>query len=162
MKSRNTSGSIGSIFCIMPHLTFKTSPDGFALDVLIGLTGKDSAGLVAKGQRIPPPMLVRALIDTGTDVTCVATRVVQHFSLAFVAQVGTQTAAGPVSRKLFEVSLGIPKSGRLTGPLLVLEHLLVMELTPAPPNVEVLIGNDVLLHCLLIIDGPGGTFTLST
>ena len=40
-----------------------------------------------------------------------------------------------------------------------LPSLLVMELQPGP-SCDVLIGMDVLRHCKLIVDGPGGFFTL--
>jgi hypothetical protein len=40
------------------------------------------------------------------------------------------------------------------------DQLYVMELTQPIPDVEMLLGKDVLLKCLLIIDGPAVTFTL--
>jgi hypothetical protein len=38
--------------------------------------------------------------------------------------------------------------------------LLVMELTRPLPNVEVLIGLDILLGCLFLIEGPARRFSL--
>jgi hypothetical protein len=53
----------------MPHLTFATSPDGPALQVLIGMDGPRMAALLAAGRSIPPPCTVRGLVDSGTDIT---------------------------------------------------------------------------------------------
>jgi len=145
----------------MPHLTYSICPDGFALTVLVGLNGKDTTDLVNAGQVVPSPVSVRAIIDSGSDVTCLATRVAQQLSLVAVAGVNTQTLRGSLNAKLYEVSLSIPRTGNLTGPLLVLEQLHVMELVQQLPDIELLIGKDVLLQCLLIIDGPRGEFTVA-
>jgi hypothetical protein len=145
----------------MPHLTFGKSKDGYALTVMIGLNGADTTQLMKKGKPVPPPLSVRAILDTGTDITCMATRVLQHFGLVSISDATTLTMGGPVSAKLFEVSLSIPKSSGLTGPLLVLEQLVVMEWGLVDPDIEALIGKDVLSQCLLIIDGPRKEFTLS-
>jgi len=145
----------------MPHLTFANSKDGYALTVVVGLNGHDSTKLVTQGMPVTPPLVVRALIDSANDVTCVAAGVLRHFGLSLIGRVTTQTMAESVFANLFEVSLGIPKSGGLTGPLLVLEQLRVMEWIQVFPNVDVMLGKDVLSHCLLIIDGPRAKFTLS-
>ena len=145
----------------MPHLTFITSQDGLALNVMIGLNGADTASLVNQGKPVPTPILVRAILDSGTDATCVAPRILRNLGLTLLVQKSTLTVSGPLPVDLYEVSLSIPKAGGLTGPLLVLDQLVVMELPYPIPNIEVLIGNDILSQCLLIVDGPRGEFTIS-
>jgi len=145
----------------MPHLTFGISLDGFALTVLVGLNGQDTFDLVKAGQMAPSPVAVRAVIDSGTDITCIASRVAQQLGLVVIGQVKTQIVRGSVTANLYEVSLSIPRAGNLTRPLLVLEQLHVMELVQQLPDIEMLIGKDVLLQCLLIIDGPRGEFTIA-
>jgi hypothetical protein len=39
--------------------------------------------------------------------------------------------------------------------------LIVAELTQALPNIDALIGRDILNDCLFILDGPGQQFTLA-
>jgi hypothetical protein len=56
----------------MPHLTFGISPDGFALTVLVGRNGKDSTDMVNAGQVVPSLVAVRGVMDSGSDVTCIA------------------------------------------------------------------------------------------
>jgi len=46
------------------------------------------------------------------------------------------------------------------GPSLVQPSLEVVELTTPIPNIDVLLGMDVLLQCRLLIDGPARQFTL--
>jgi hypothetical protein len=60
----------------------------------------------------------------------------------------------------YRVSLSIPPAQNLPGPMLTYGDMTVLELPTSLPGVDVLIGLDVLLTCKLIVDGPGGHFTL--
>jgi hypothetical protein len=145
----------------MPHLTFSTSPDGPALPVRIGVDGKNMADLHATGQTIPPPLALRGLIDSGTDITCVAPWVLRQLGLVSAGSSSTQTAGGSVKVNLFDVSVTISGPAGKAGPMLVRDQLIVMELTQALPNIDALIGRDILNDCLFILDGPGKQFTLA-
>ncbi len=145
----------------MPHLTFPISPDGCALQILIGLHGKEMAALYAAGKPIPNPVWVRGLVDSGTDITCVAPRVMHQLGLVIAGSTSTQTAGGSVNVNLFDVSLTITDPAKPSTHTLVREHLVIMELLHALPTFEALIGMDVLAQCLLILDGPGQQFTLA-
>lgn len=140
---------------------YPVSADGLALYVMIGLKGADTANLVAAGTPVPAPILARALIDTASDVTCVASAIPQRLRLAPSGQHTTQGIAGSVPVRLFEVSFSIPGASASSGPLLVLPQLVVMELPQAVPNVEVLIGLDVLMQCALHVDGPNRQFAIT-
>jgi hypothetical protein len=145
----------------MPHATFPVTQDGFLLPVVIGLTGLATRNLMSAGQPVPRPILLQGEIDTGSNITCVAARVLSQLGLSAASgSHTTQTVAGSHAARLFEVSLGIPAVGALKSSLLVLEHLWVMEWTPPSPVTEVLIGRDVLPHLLMVIDGPRQEFTL--
>lgn|SRR5262245_6143769 len=145
----------------MATQTYPISPDGLALEVMIGLKGSDTAALVAAGLPVPAPVLARALIDTGSDVTCVAAGVFQRLRLGRGGQHTTQTVSGSLSVNLFEISFSIPGIIAATGPLLVLSQLVVMELVQPLSNIDVLIGLDVLMQCVLHVDGPNRRFAIS-
>jgi hypothetical protein len=145
----------------MPHLTFPLGPDGPTLAVVIGLTGREMASLVSVGQPIPAPLTLRGYLDTGTDASCIAPWAVQQLGLARLGSVSTHTAGGQVKARLFDVSLTISGPAGKAGPFLVRDHLTVMELAHPLPNLDALVGRDVLAECLLIIDGPGKQFTLA-
>jgi hypothetical protein len=144
----------------MPHFTFPITKDGCTLGVLIGLRATDTHALLAAGQPIPPPLQARALLDTATDKTAVSVRLLQQLGIPALAPVETRTAGGLVIVQLYEISLSVPNPSGARTPMLVHEELLVTEFLHAPPQIDVLIGLDVLNECLVVIDGPGGRFTL--
>lgn len=115
---------------------------------------------IGAGQSTPVPIWTTALIDTGSNISAVTADIIQKLSISPVAHTRTRTAAGPASVRVFYVSLSIPPAGNLPGPMLTRSRLLVMELTDPPPDIDVLIGLDILLDCRLLLDGPGGYFTL--
>jgi hypothetical protein len=144
----------------MPHFTFPITRDGYTLDVLIGLKATLVRSLLASGQPIPPPLSARALLDTASDKTAVAVRLLRQLGITPRGPVRTQTAGGTVLVQLYEVSLSIPNPTGARTPMLTHPELVVTEFLHAPPQIDVLIGLDVLNACLTVIDGPGGRFTL--
>jgi hypothetical protein len=144
----------------MPHFTFPITKDGYTLDVQIGLKATSVRSLMATGQPIPPPVQARALLDTASDKTAVAVHLLRQLGIAPRGPVRTQTAGGIVKVQLYEVSLSIPNPTGARTPMLVHPEWEVTEFLHAPPQIDVLIGLDVLNQCLVVIDGPGGRFTL--
>ena len=92
----------------MPHFTFPASADGYTLEVLIGLRAQAMLALQAAGRPIPPPLRVRAILDTASDRTAVAGRVFQHFGVPSAGTVQTDTASGPVRVDVYTISLSVP------------------------------------------------------
>src|ERR1041385_6134119 len=109
-----------------------------------------------KRHRFPLP--IRALIDTGTDLTAIAPGVLQRLGLAPLRTTATLTAGGLVSIRLFEVSVTITGPKGTAGPVYVRPSLLATELATAVPNLEALIGRDILSECLFQLNGPGAHF----
>jgi hypothetical protein len=54
----------------MPQLTGTLLPEGAIVDVLVGLARADIQTLRQSLRPIPQPMPLRALIDSGAQVTC--------------------------------------------------------------------------------------------
>jgi hypothetical protein len=144
----------------MPRLIFPVHWDGLFVDVLIGLDGATTAGLVAAGQPVLAPIRAPGAIDTGSDVTAVNAAILQRLGVPPKQQMTTQTFAGSLGVNLFQVSLGISDFADPNAPELVESTLHVMEFTSALPKIEVVIGLDVLLKCRLVVDGPAGHFAL--
>jgi hypothetical protein len=145
----------------MDQLAFPVTPAGLAAPVWIGLDGQTTAALRAAGLPIPAPIQARGLIDTGSDVTVVASWILQQLAVPLASTTSTHTAAGPIPVKLFAVSLGITDPARPAGsPWLTQSGLLAMEMPSPIPGVDVLIGLDILLDCKMLLDGPARQFTL--
>ncbi len=108
----------------------------------------------AKGQLVPTTIETRGLIDTGTDVSAVAPWVLQQLSLPVSGYRKTQGIGGSISVRLFEVTRFILNASQPHLPWLDQPDRVVLELPSGLP-VDVLIRT-----CKLLLDGPGGQFTL--
>src|SRR6516162_5374383 len=144
----------------MPHFTFSLSSDGMVVDAMFGLDGTKTTALVQAGQAVPRPVQARALLDNGCDRTAIAPHIAQKLGLQMLVPAVSQTASGKVPVKVYRASLSIFGPGGSAGPALVFSDLLVSELTTPLPNLDALIGMDVLRGCLLILNGPGQQFIL--
>jgi hypothetical protein len=145
----------------MAVLTFPINPDGCSLDVLVGLDHLASHALLARGAALPCPERVRALLDSGTDLTAVPVTVLGRLPFSPGRRVRTHTAAGIIHTPTYYISLSIPPAPGTAGSLLVVSRLRVTELAVPLPGLEVLIGLDVIRQYLWVIDGPGGTFSVT-
>jgi hypothetical protein len=146
----------------MAYLRLPITGSGPELPVLIGLPGKLTKSLHASGQPIPGPLQVRGVIDTGTDVTGVVANQMAQLGLTPARQTGTHTAGGSVSVDLYEISLSVPGPTHSSGLLVVRPDLLVMELAAGLPDVDLLLGRDVLDECFFFYDGQGKSFLLGS
>lgn len=145
----------------MPQLSFQVTNSGLAVSVLIGLDGKTTAALHAAQMPIAPPIQARGLLDTGSNVTAIASWIVQQLALRPATTTVSHTAGGPIKVDLIEVSLSITDQSVPGSPWLTQPDLLAMELKSAPPDADVLIGLDILLISKLLLDGPARQFSLS-
>jgi hypothetical protein len=143
----------------MAQLTFPVTRAGLEVPVWLGVSHRESNRLLASGQPIPPPVQARGLVDTGSDTTAVAPWVLHQLGLPKATSARSQTASGLVPVSLYEASLSITDPGGAS-PMLTAPQLLVMELTTALADADVLVGLDVLLQCRLLLDGPARQFTL--
>jgi hypothetical protein len=67
----------------MPQITGSLLPEGALTDVLIGLNQTEVQKLRNVLQAIPPSKQLRALIDSGAEVTCLDPSIVQALSLVW-------------------------------------------------------------------------------
>lgn len=145
----------------MARLEFPIAADGLICDVLVGHRASLVAAMQANGHTPPPAVPFRGLIDTGSDRRAVNPSVLAALRLGIPKmQRSRQTAAGPAKVNLFYVSLSILNFQLRPSPMLVQPDLLVVELSTPVPNLDVLIGMDVIRTCKLLVDGPAGVFSL--
>jgi Aspartyl protease len=141
-------------------MTYRVTAAGLAVPVWVGLDGKTIAARLAVGQPITAPVRLQGLIDSCSDITAIAPWVFQQLAIPPASSATTQTAAGPIAVRLFEVSLSIDDPG-LSGHFLFTQpDMVVMELAAALPDADVLIGLDLLLQGETLLEGPARQFTL--
>lgn len=145
----------------MPVLTFASSPDGLAVEVLIGLSRANAQARRTAGQAVPQPVPLRALIDTGADMTSIADAAVAPLELLPVGPLMVNTANGQVIVNRYAVSLTILAPGGNAARNLVRQNQPVLGMANAPINFDAIIGMDLLSKCLLVVDGLADQFTLA-
>jgi hypothetical protein len=142
------------------------TPDGCLVDLLIGLAAGNVRQRRQAGQPIPPPVAVRALLDTGAQASCADPQ-----ALAPLIALGLHRTRLILTNvpALGGISVGSEYAAGLTivhpsgdaRANLVLRHWPVVEVPLGPLGYQALIGRDVLSRCLFIQDGPGNTFLLA-
>jgi predicted aspartyl protease len=144
----------------MAHETYPLSPaDGPLLAVRVAVAASEVPARIAKGDVIQPPMQVTALVDTGSDTTCVSARVIHHLALTPFAAATTTTAGGSVPVDLYNIDIDLLTLSYAE--LASFKTLMVSSIAHPLDRVETLIGRDILERMSLHYDGPGGCFTLS-
>ena len=144
----------------MAQLSFPVTKAGLTVPVWIGLSGETTDALLVAHQQPVLPVQARGLLDIATDVTAVASWVLQQLGVPAISTASTTTAGGPVTVNVYKLSLGITDPGQPILTWLTWPNLLVTELATVLPDADVLIGLDVLLECKLLLDGPARHFTL--
>jgi hypothetical protein len=113
------------------------------------------------GLTIPPPLLVKALVDTGASHTSFDVSIVSQLSLVptgSVSVITPSTGSTPVEMLSYDIGVHVPFASGITWskPLWVA--------TAAELNHQgfsVLFGRDLLSESILIYDGQHNIFTLS-
>jgi hypothetical protein len=150
----------------MHTLSGPIGPEGALVDVLIGLSAPAVQVLRNAGSPVPPPVSARALLDTGAEVSgadpAVLTPLAAHGLQPLRFVFANLPAAGGVRfAPQYNVTLTVVHpSGNPRANLLLRNHP-VLELALAPLGYQAVIGRDVLDRCLLLYNGPGGSFTLA-
>jgi hypothetical protein len=149
----------------MITLSLTISPLGPIVQVRIGLNAGTIQVLRSAGKAIPQAVDADALIDSGSDATCVDPSVLaplRNVGLQHQTILLTHTPAlgGRLFALEYDVGLRIvhpfanPKMDLVTASQLIIEQPL------SALGYSVLIGRDVLAKCLFILDGPSNSFTL--
>jgi len=144
----------------MPHFTVMIGSDGPTIDLAVAVARAWQRQLAIQGTSAPSPNTVRALIDTGSDLSVVHPQVLQQLGVQATGSVRVRRpGAGGGFRlaAMFDIELSI--GGVSPGTLWISTP--VVGMAPSTPTVLALIGRDVLVHCTLFYNGPRGELTLS-
>jgi hypothetical protein len=144
----------------MPHFTVMIGSDGPTIDLVVAVGRAWRRRLAAQGTSVPSPTTVRALIDTGSDLSVIHPQIPQQLGVLATGSVRVRRpGAGGGFRlaALFDTELSI--GGVSPGTLWISTR--VVGVAPSTPTVLAVIGRDVLEHCTLFYNGPRSELTLS-
>ena len=110
--------------------------------------------LRARGQSVPSPMTVSAMIDIGSSATVIREDLAQQLKLELV---GSTLINTPSSTDVFCCEY----FARLSLPHDIVFENVVIAAPLQKQNVECLIGRDILQHGVLVYIGHNDSFTLS-
>lgn len=115
------------------------------------------AEFLAKNQKpVPPPMVGKALVDTGASITAVELEVFTSLGISPISFRKVLTPSGQAQQNTFPVQIAFPGTPL---PQMRFNEVLGSELKAQ--GFIALIGRDVLRHFILIYNGPGANFSLS-
>lgn len=142
----------------MPVLTSPLGPEGPVVSLLIGVSGPRATALQAAQQPVPPPVRIRALIDTGASSTCVEAGALQSLSLAPTGTTTVTTpSTGPNPMVCNQYDVGV----FVVHPAITLGVVTmpIIECQPLGGGIQALLGRDFLALCLFVYDGQAQRFS---
>jgi hypothetical protein len=144
----------------MPHFSVMIGSDGPTIDLVVAVGQAWHRRLAAQGTSLPSPTTVRALIDTGSDLSVIHPQVLQQLGVQATGSVRVRrpgSGGGFRLAALFDTELSI--GGVSPGTVWIPTR--VVGVAPSTPTVLALIGRDVLERCTLFYNGPRAELTLS-
>ena len=147
----------------MPHFTLQVDAAGPIVNLTVHVSEARRAALEAEGRPIPPPRVLRGLVDTGASFTSIEPAVLQALELAptgTIDIVTPSTGAAVHTTNTYDVDIVIYAAQG--DPPLSISNLEVgaCELY-LQQGIHALIGRDILRKCVLIYNGGQKTFTLA-
>ena len=147
----------------MPILRQPLETEGAVIAILVGLSDATVRGLRSQLQPIPQALECRALLDSGADITCVDSRLIEsmnilHSGFSFANVPSLQE--GTTLESLHDLSLAILHPSHDPRDFFVLRNWRVMELPLRSLDYQVLIGRDILVRTQFVFDGINQRFSL--
>jgi hypothetical protein len=147
----------------VPILTGQLQAERALVEISVGWSVARVQQLRLALRPIPAPVNSRAVIDTGAEISCLDTGLVQTLSLptggTILANVPAQGGVSLAALHDASITL-IHPSGNPRDSLFV-RNLSVLELSLASFGYEALLGRDVLAVCHFLYSGPRNVFRLA-
>jgi Aspartyl protease len=112
----------------MLQLIFPIAPSGLLVPVFVGLDSRSMIARLNANLPVPAPLMLQGIIDTGSDVTALRSSILQKLGVSTGQKKTAQTASGPISVNLVEISLSIVGPIRAASPMFSDPNVLAMEL----------------------------------
>lgn len=128
--------------------------DGAIVNIQIQVPAALAQQLQAQGRPVPPPQMVRGMIDTGASISTVSDSVAAAAGLQQVGSVPIGGVGGTSTRPIFSAYFGLPEYDVSVDPIEIAGVSLPIG------HFDVLVGRDVLRALQLTYTGPHGLFNL--
>ncbi len=148
----------------MPIITGSITRHGAVVDSFIGVTTTRRGLLTRNGFTVPPPLPIRALIDTGASVSGCSPKVFERLDLRPVTDIHILTPStkpdAPHLCGLYRVSWSLVAEGtvHLFAPAL---DVIVADGFHPDEGIDALIGRDILSRCAFQYWGTSSQFLFS-
>lgn len=129
--------------------------DGAIVNIQIQVPAALAQQLQAQGKPVPPPQIVKGMIDTGASISTVADEVASAAGLQQVGSVPIGGVGGMSTRPIYSGYFGMPDYGVAVDPIEIAGVSLPVG------GFQVLVGRDVLKALELTYTGPYGAFALT-
>jgi len=136
---------------------------GAIIEVQVGVGVARRQVLESRKIRVPDPIFVKAIIDTGSFLSACSPRIFEELGISPVSYQPIRTASTepgkPHDCPVFDVSLAVIANARPEP--LPITRLLEFSHWGEEEGAEAVMGRDLLAHCCLDYRGAHKTFTLS-
>ena len=144
----------------MPHFSAMIGSDGPVIELTVAVGETWQWRLAARGLSVPSPTVVRALVDTGSDLSVVHPQVLLQLGVQATGSIRIRrpgVGSGFRPAPLYDVQLAIGDVGLGVGRIATR----VVSVVPSTPTVLALIGRDVLKRCTFFYNGPRAEISIS-
>jgi hypothetical protein len=147
----------------VPILRGDLQPEGALVEVQAAWSAAQARQLRLAQRPVPPALDARALLDTGAEITCLHTVLVQQLALplAQFALANVPALGGLRAGAHYHASVTVVHASGDPGQALVFQNLLVLEVPLAGLGYQTLLGRDVLDHCDFLYAGRRQRFSLT-
>jgi hypothetical protein len=146
----------------MPSVTLPIGADGPTLDLGVAVSSPRQVAMRQAGLAIPPPVVIRGLIDTGASCTCIDMSVISALQLQ---QTGTvpihtpSTGSSPHVCPQYDILLASFMENNQVHLLSLVIPVIGVDFSNH--TYKALVGRDVLARGMLVYNGGAQTFTLT-
>lgn len=137
------------------ELVERLKRDGALVNVQIAVPAALAKQLTDQGRPVPPPQVVKAMIDTGASISTVSDNVAAAAGLQQVGSVPIGGVGGTSTRPIFSASFGLSDYGISVDPIEIAGISLPVG------GFEVLVGRDVLKALEFNYAGVRGSFGIT-
>ncbi len=146
----------------MPVLKGILQPEGAIVDLQVGWSAGQVRQLRQAHRPVPPALDTRALVDTGAEITCMDSVLVQQLGLplAQLALANVPALGGLRLGAHYHAGVVMIHPSGASGMNLVVPNLLILEVPLAGLGYQALMGRDLLARCDFLYGGRRQRFTL--